>query len=94
MLPMNDPLKPEERVLFALRALYQKYGYSQFKMSKFEEYDLYARNKDFLVADSVVTFTDTNGKLPAVVGSDAMGIMELGDILNASGGSAAAAGEG
>ena len=64
---MTDaPLKPEERVLFALRSLYQKYGYSQFKMSKFEEYDLYARNKDFLISDGVITFTDTDGRLMAL----------------------------
>ena len=35
-------------------------------MSKFEEYDFYAVNKDFLVSDSVITFTDTNGKLMAL----------------------------
>jgi len=66
MNPVNDSLKPEERVLYALRGLYQRYGYSQFKMSKFEEYDLYARNKDFLVSDSVITFTDTDGRLMAL----------------------------
>ena len=60
------PLKPEERVLFALRGLYQSYGYSQFKMSKFEAYDLYARNKDFLVSDGIITFTDTDGRLMAL----------------------------
>lgn len=63
---MEYPLKPEERVLFALRSLYQQYGYSQFKMSKFEEYDLYARNKDFLISDGVITFTDTDGRLMAL----------------------------
>ena len=62
----DTPLKPEERVLFALRGLYQRYGYSQFKMSKFEEYDLYARNKDFLISDGVITFTDTDGRLMAL----------------------------
>jgi len=66
MNPVNDSLKPEERVLYALRGLYQRYGYSQFKMSKFEEYDLYARNKDFLVSDGVITFTDTDGRLMAL----------------------------
>lgn len=55
-----------EKVIFALRSLYGKYGYSQYKMSKFEEYDLYARNKEFLISDSVITFTDTNGKLMAL----------------------------
>lgn len=66
MNPMEYPLKPEERVLFALRALYERYGYRQFKMGKFEEYDLYARNKDFLISDGVITFTDTDGRLMAL----------------------------
>lgn len=59
-------MRTEEKVIFALRELYTKYGYLQFKMSKFEEYDLYVRNKDFLVSDSVITFNDTNGKLLAL----------------------------
>lgn len=59
-------LKNEERIVFKLRSLYQKYGYAQYKMSKFEEYELYVRNKDFLVSDSIITFTDTNGKLLAL----------------------------
>jgi len=66
MNPQDYPLKPEERVLFALRGLYQQYGYSPFKMGKFEEYDLYVRNKDFLVSDGVITFTDTDGRLMAL----------------------------
>ncbi len=63
---MELTLKYEERTVFALRSLYSKYGYSQYKMSKFEEYDLYVKNKDFLISDSVITFTDTNGKLMAL----------------------------
>ena len=59
-------LKTEERAVFTLRSLYATHGYQPYKMSKFEEYDLYARNKDFLVSDSVITFTDTNGKLMAL----------------------------
>lgn len=55
-----------EKVIFALRSLYSSRGYTPYKMSKFEEYDLYARNKDFLISDSVITFTDTNGKLMAL----------------------------
>ena len=50
----------------ALKSLYESYGYSQFKMSKFEEYDLYVRNKSFLVSDHIITFTDTDGKLMAL----------------------------
>ena len=55
-----------EQVTFALRSLYNRRGYTQYKMSKFEEYDLYARNKDFLISDNVITFTDLNGKLMAL----------------------------
>ena len=59
-------IRNDEKAIFALRALYRSYGYSQFKMRKFEEYDLYVKNKDFLISDSVITFTDTNGKLMAL----------------------------
>ncbi len=62
----SNILKNEEKAVFALRSLYRKYGYTPFKMSKFEEYDLYVRNKDFLVSDSVITFTGMNGKLLAL----------------------------
>ncbi len=62
----NVPMKNEERISLLLRALYEQYGYAQYKMSKFEEYDLYVSNKDFLISDSVITFTDTNGKLMAL----------------------------
>ncbi|MBQ3235264.1 MAG: ATP phosphoribosyltransferase regulatory subunit [Clostridia bacterium] len=59
-------LTPEEYVYLSLRALYSEYGYKKYRMSKFEEYDLYAKNKDFLVSESAITFTDTDGKLLAL----------------------------
>ena len=62
----ENVLKFEEKVVFALRSLYVNAGYHQFKMSKFEEYDLYSKNKDFLVSEGVITFNDTNGKLLAL----------------------------
>ena len=66
MIIDQNILKFEEKVVFALRSLYSRAGYHQFKMSKFEEYDLYSKNKDFLVSDGVITFNDTNGKLLAL----------------------------
>ena len=66
-MTLSDKLfKEEERAAYKLRELYRKYGYLQYKVSKFEEYDLYARNKSFLVSDKLLTFTDTNGKLMAL----------------------------
>ena len=79
-------LKSEERAIYRLRALYGKYGYLPYKMSKFEEYDLYVRNKDFLVGENFITFNDTDGSLLAMKpdvtlsiiknASDAQGIKE------------------
>lgn len=59
-------LKYEEQVIFRLRQLYSQYGYAQYRMSKFEEYELYARNKSFLISEHILTFTDTDGKLLAL----------------------------
>lgn len=59
-------LRDEEKAVFGLRELYGKSGYRQYRMSKFEEYDLYVRNKNFLVSDNIITFTDTNGRLMAL----------------------------
>lgn len=55
-----------ELLISRLRKIYDSYGYRRYKMSKFEEYDLYAKNKNFLISDQVITFTDTNGKLMAL----------------------------
>ena len=56
----------EERAVFALRGLYRRYGYAPYKMSQFEEYDLYVRNKDFLISDKIITFSGEGGKLMAL----------------------------
>lgn len=56
----------EEKLVYELRSLFLSSGYVPFRMSKFEEYDFYAKNKDFLVSDQVITFTDTDGKLMAL----------------------------
>ena len=66
MIINDSVLQNGEKIIFALRQLYAEHGYMPYRMSKFEEYDLYARNKDFLVSDNVITFTDTNGKLLAL----------------------------
>ena len=77
---MTDMLqKNEERAVFALRALYRQYGYLPFKMSKFEEYELYIRNKDFLVSDRIITFNDTNGKLLAIKPDVTLSIIKQGE---------------
>ena len=48
-----------------LNKIYEKYGYKKFKMSKFEPYELYMENKDFLNSNQVISFTDLDGELLA-----------------------------
>ncbi len=75
-------LKNEEKAIFSLRSLYSKYGYLPYKMSKFEEYELYLRNKDFLVSDRIITFNDTNGKLMALKPDVTLSIIKNGEDID------------
>lgn len=63
---MDNILTREERFVHSFRSLCSEYGYRPYRMSKFEEYDLYAGNRSFLPAGGVITFTDTNGRLMAL----------------------------
>lgn len=65
-LDIRGLLRPDERVTLALRGLYERYGYKKYRMSKFEEYDFYTKNKDFLSSQEIITFTDLDGKLMAL----------------------------
>ena len=49
-----------------LEALCRKFGYAPYKMSRFEEYELYVRNKDFLQSGRVITFSGADGRLLAM----------------------------
>ncbi|MBP5280750.1 MAG: ATP phosphoribosyltransferase [Erysipelotrichaceae bacterium] len=66
MFVEDELLTYGEKLVLELKKLYKDSGFSYYRMSKFEEYDFYAGNKEFLVSDNVITFTDTNGKLMAL----------------------------
>lgn len=55
-----------EKIELNLRNLYERFGYTPYKMSKFEEYELYAHNKDFLGDGGIMTFTNNRGRLMAL----------------------------
>lgn len=59
-------LKPQERVSLQLRVLYEKAGFRQYHMGRFEEYGLYQQNQRFLPSEQVITFTDLDGRLVAL----------------------------
>ncbi len=75
----GQTIKKDEQIVFELRSLYEQYGYVQYKMNKFEEYELYVRNKDFLVSNNVITFTDTDGKLMALKPDVTLSIIKNGE---------------
>lgn len=64
---MITPLKmSSETAVAELTRLYESYGYTKYKMSKFEVYDLYAENKSFLKCENIITFSDLSGRLLAL----------------------------
>ena len=75
---MSRIISNEEKVISEFSRICEQRGYSQYRMNKFEEYDLYVRNKDFLVSDSVITFTDTSGKLMALKPDVTLSIIKNG----------------
>ena len=62
----EDVLRHDEQAVMRLRTLYCRFGYSQYRMSRFEEYSLYAENKDFLPSGNIITFTGAGGRLMAL----------------------------
>ena len=62
----DNIIKKSELAVFHLRELFRGYGYERYEMSKFEEYEMYAANRNFLGSDDIITFTDTGGKLRAL----------------------------
>lgn len=66
MTDYSKVLKNGEKAIYDLRDLFRRYGYKEFKAGKFEDYELYSDNKDFLSNDGILTFTDPNGHLMAL----------------------------
>ena len=59
-------LRREEKITLALRALYEQYGFRKYRMGKFEEYELYMENKNFLKNPNIISFHDLDGRLMAL----------------------------
>ena len=55
-----------EQIPIKLRNLYESYGYTKYRMAKFEPYDLYREHKGFLKSEGILTFNDKKGRLLAL----------------------------
>ena len=56
----------EDRLVYQLSDLYERYGYRKFCMAKFEEYSFYSDNRDFLSSEGVIAFNNSDGRLMAL----------------------------
>lgn len=63
---MTGILRREEQITLYLRGLYERCGFRKYRMSKFEEYDLYLENKNFLKSPNIITFHDLDGRVRAL----------------------------
>ena len=75
---MNKETNMDQKIA-DLRALYRDRGYAQFRMRQFEAYDFYARNKNFLVSENIITFTDLDGTLMALKPDVTLSIIKNSD---------------
>ena len=66
MIKLYNNLPIRDRLPLMLRELYEKYAYKNYRMNKFENYDVYRENKSFLKNDEMITFTNPDGKLMAL----------------------------
>ncbi|MBQ9007911.1 MAG: ATP phosphoribosyltransferase regulatory subunit [Clostridia bacterium] len=66
MSEITAGMRTDEIFSARLRALYGQYGYRIYKVNRFEAYELYVQNKNFLTDERVLTFTDLNGRLRAL----------------------------
>jgi ATP phosphoribosyltransferase regulatory subunit len=57
---------PREACELKLRALYESRGFLRTEIAKFEDYNLYLDNKNFLGTDRILTFMDHSGRLLAL----------------------------
>ncbi|MDL2257824.1 ATP phosphoribosyltransferase regulatory subunit [Eubacteriales bacterium OttesenSCG-928-K08] len=71
-----DTMRKSEQIAFELRDIYEQYGYRKFRMAKFEEYDFYQANRDFVGSGQILAFTGINGKLMALKPDVTMSIVK------------------
>lgn len=62
----NNLMSKQEKLACELIGLYRAHGYRRYRMEKFESYDVYLRNRDYMDVENIVTFTDSKGKLLAL----------------------------
>lgn len=63
---MNANLINENSIVSNLIKIYERFGFKKIRLSKFEDYNLYNNNKDFLQTEHILTFMNLNGNLKSL----------------------------
>lgn len=71
-----DFLDKKEQIALFLEDMYSRFGYSKYRMNKFEPYSFYMENEKFLEDNNVITFGAPNGKLLALKPDITMSIIK------------------
>ncbi len=80
MMISDSLLSKGEALALKLGGLFDSAGYSRYRMNRFEDYDLYAANREFLGQGQVITFTDVSGRLLAMKPDVTLSVIkDLGD---------------
>lgn len=66
MFDYFNSMPAEDRLIYELSELYERYGYRKYCMAKFEEYSFYSDNRDFLSGEGVIAFNNSDGRLMAL----------------------------
>ena len=56
----------EEKLRSGVTGLFCGYGYERYRPARFEPYEVYRKNKDYIDGDTIITLTDGGGKLLAL----------------------------
>lgn len=80
---LHPTIRRSEGDIHRLQKLYAKFGYSKFRMSKFEDYALYQQNKDFLKGGNIITFNGPSGRLLALKQDITLSIVKTASDENA-----------
>lgn len=71
-----DFLDKREEIALFLEDMYSRFGYSKYRMNKFEPYSFYMENEKFLEDNNIITFGAPNGKLLALKPDITMSIIK------------------
>lgn len=72
----TDFLSKKEQIALSLENMYNKFGFTKYKMNDFEEYSFYMENEKFLDDNRIITFYSPSGKLLALKPDITMSIIK------------------